>query len=338
MSAVTYGRELLRIENLRVYYPVKRTIEEVLGRKQRFLRAVDGVSFTVSRGEIVALVGESGSGKTTVARAIVGLVKPTSGKIFFDGLSLTDMKPGDMKRLRRRIQMVFQDPTVSLNPRMRVGAQLEFPLMVNGVDSKKERRDAALEALKTVGLTPPEDFYTRYPHQLSGGQRQRVAIARALVLKPEFLIADEPISNIDVSARAQILNLLREIRSDMGLSMLYITHDLSSAWAIADKVAVMYLGKIVEYGDVDQVFSNPLHPYTKALLSSVPSLTPKQTTTRRILLPGEVPNAIDPPGGCRLHPRCPYASNLCATLEPELTDVGKGHLVACHLYSHHEEK
>ncbi len=332
MSPATSGRELLRVENLKVYYPLRRTLEELLAGVRRFLRAVDGVSFSILEGESLALVGESGSGKTTVARAIVGLVEPTEGRIIYNGRDVAALRGRELATFRRSVQMVFQDPSVSLNPRMKVGEQVKFPLDVNKIGSKEERRQIVLETLKRVGLVPPEDFYNRYPHQLSGGQRQRVAIARALVLKPRLLIADEPISNIDVSARAQILSLLKELREEMGLTLLYITHDLSSAWAIADKVAVMYLGKIVEYGRVDDVFANPLHPYTRALLSAVPSLSPEQRLREKLLLRGEVPNAINIPSGCRLHPRCPFASQKCRVEEPSLLDAGNGHLVACHLY------
>ncbi|QOJ78938.1 ABC transporter ATP-binding protein [Infirmifilum lucidum] len=332
MSPATSGRELLRVENLKVYYPLRRTLEEILAGVRRFLRAVDGVSFSILEGESLALVGESGSGKTTVARAIVGLVEPTEGRITYNGYDVAAFRGRELAMFRRSVQMVFQDPSVSLNPRMRVGDQVKFPLDVNKIGSKEERRQIVLETLKRVGLVPPEDFYNRYPHQLSGGQRQRVAIARALVLRPRLLIADEPISNIDVSARAQILSLLKELREEMGLTLLYITHDLSSAWAVADKVAVMYLGKILEYGRVDDVFTNPLHPYTRALLSSVPSLSPEQKLRKKLLLSGEVPNAINIPSGCRLHPRCPFASQKCRVEEPSLLDAGNGHLVACHLY------
>ncbi|ABL79029.1 ABC transporter ATP-binding protein [Thermofilum pendens] len=326
-------RELLVVEDLRVYFPVRRTLGEILRGRQRLLRAVDGVSFSLRSGEIMALVGESGSGKTTVARAVVGLVKPTSGRILFDGRDISRLDGRELRSYRRSVQMVFQDPSVSLNPRMKVGEQVKYPLDVNKVGSEDERREAALKALERVGLVPPEDFYSRYPHQLSGGQRQRVAIARALVLNPRLLLADEPISNVDVSARAQILALLKSLRDERSLSILYITHDLSSAWAIADSVAVMYLGKLVEAGPVQEVFSNPLHPYTKALLSAVPSLTPGGAARRRVTLKGEIPSPLNPPAGCRLHPRCPFATEKCRAEEPALAEAGKGHLVACHLYA-----
>ncbi|UNQ73599.1 ABC transporter ATP-binding protein [Infirmifilum sp. NZ] len=332
MSRATSGKELLRVEDLKVYYPLRRTLGEMLSGKRKYLRAVDGVSFSVMDGEALALVGESGSGKTTVARAILGLVEPTAGRVVYNGYDVTTLRGKELSHFRRSVQMVFQDPSVSLNPRMKVGDQVKFPLDVNRIGSRDERRNLVLEALRRVGLVPPEDFYDRYPHQLSGGQRQRVAIARALVLRPKLLIADEPISNIDVSARAQILSLLRELRGELGLSLIYITHDLSSAWAIADKVAVMYLGKIVEYGGVEEVFGRPLHPYTRALLSAVPQLLPEHRLREKVTLRGEVPNAVNIPSGCRLHPRCPFATQRCRVEEPPFADAGGGHLVACHLH------
>jgi len=333
LSRAMSGAEALRVEDLRVYYPLRRTLEEVLLRRQRFLRAVDGVTLSIPEGTTLALVGESGSGKTTVARAVVGLVKPTGGRVLLWGRDVSALSDRELKEVRRAVQMVFQDPSVSLNPRMRVGDQVKYPLDVNRIGTPEERRSMALEALRTVGLTPPEEFYSRYPHQLSGGQRQRVAIARAIVLKPRLLIADEPISNIDVSARAQILELLKGLREKMGLSMLYITHDLSSAWVIADTVAVMYLGKLVEHGPVEEVFSNPHHPYTKALLQAVPSLDRREAGSEVVRLKGEIPDPLNMPSGCRLHPRCPLATEKCMREEPPAVKAGENHWVYCHLYA-----
>uniref|UniRef100_A0A7C4FD59 ABC transporter ATP-binding protein n=1 Tax=Thermofilum pendens TaxID=2269 RepID=A0A7C4FD59_THEPE len=333
MSRAMSGAEALRVEDLRVYYPLRRTLGEVLLRRQRFLRAVDGVTLSIPEGTTLALVGESGSGKTTVARAVVGLVKPTGGRVLLWGRDVSALSDRELKEVRRAVQMVFQDPSVSLNPRMRVGDQVKYPLDVNRIGTPEERRSMALEALRTVGLTPPEEFYSRYPHQLSGGQRQRVAIARAIVLKPRLLIADEPISNIDVSARAQILELLKGLREKMGLSMLYITHDLSSAWVIADTVAVMYLGKLVEHGPVEEVFSNPHHPYTKALLQAVPSLDRREAGSEVVRLKGEIPDPLNMPSGCRLHPRCPLATEKCMREEPPAVKAGENHWVYCHLYA-----
>jgi peptide/nickel transport system ATP-binding protein len=324
--------EILRVENLKVYFPLKRTIEDIVARRQRFLKAVDNVSFNIPEGAIMALVGESGSGKTTIARTVVGLVEPTDGHVYFRGRDIFSLKGEEFKVYRRKVQMIFQDPAVSLNPRMKIGDQIKYPLDVNKMGTKEERVEKTMKVLKDVGLSPPEDFYNRYPHQLSGGQKQRVAIARSLVLEPELLIADEPISNIDVSARAQILNLLQQLRDRLHLSILYITHDLSSAWAISDQVAVMYLGKIVEMAPTSEIFSNPLHPYTQALISAVPSLN-GFPLARKTKLRGEIPSPVNPPSGCRLHPRCPLAMPACREKEPEIITLGRDHFVACHLYS-----
>jgi peptide/nickel transport system ATP-binding protein len=333
LSRATSGVEALRIEDLKVHYPLRRTLGDVLRRQQRYLKAVDGVTLSVPEGAVLALVGESGSGKTTVARAVVGLVKPTGGRVLLWGRDVATLKGKELKALRRAVLMVFQDPSVSLNPRMKVGDQVKYPLDVNSIGAPEERRAMALEALRTVGLTPPEEFYNRYPHQLSGGQRQRVAIARAVVLKPRLLIADEPISNIDVSARAQILGLLKGLREKMNLSMLYITHDLSSAWAIADSLAVMYLGKLVEYGPTEAVFNDPRHPYTKALLQAVPSLDERKPWIEIVKLKGEIPDPLNVPSGCRLHPRCPLATEKCKLEDPPAVKVGENHWVYCHLYA-----
>ncbi|MEM0223169.1 MAG: ABC transporter ATP-binding protein [Thermofilum sp.] len=333
MLRATSGAEPLVVENLKVYYPLRRTLEDLLRGRRRYLRAVDGVSLRLAEKTTLALVGESGSGKTTIARAVVGLVEPTAGRILLWGADLRTLEREELRKVRRLVQMVFQDPSTSLNPRMKVGDQVKYPLDVNKLGPPEERRERALEALELVGLKPAEDFYNRYPHQLSGGQRQRVAIARAIVLRPRLLIADEPIANVDVSARAQILELLRELKESMGLSMVYITHDLSSAWSIADSVVVMYLGKVVESGGVEEVFGEPLHPYTRALLHAVPAIGAEKAAAEAIKLKGEIPNPLEMPSGCRLHPRCPFATDKCRVEEPELRDVGRGRFVACHLYS-----
>ncbi|MEM2274571.1 MAG: ABC transporter ATP-binding protein [Thermofilum sp.] len=333
MLRATSGAEPLVVENLKVYYPLRRTLEDLLRGRRRYLRAVDGVSLRLAEKTTLALVGESGSGKTTIARAVVGLVEPTAGRILLWGADLRTLEREELRKVRRLVQMVFQDPSTSLNPRMKVGDQVKYPLDVNKLGPPEERRERALEALELVGLKPAEDFYNRYPHQLSGGQRQRVAIARAIVLRPRLLIADEPIANVDVSARAQILELLRELKESMGLSMVYITHDLSSAWSIADSVVVMYLGKVVESGGVEEVFGEPLHPYTRALLHAVPAIGAEKAAAEAIKLKGEIPNPLEIPSGCRLHPRCPFATDKCRVEEPELRDVGRGRFVACHFYS-----
>jgi len=322
---------LLSVSNLKKYFPLQKSfIEQVISRRKQYVKAVDGISFIIREGEVFSLVGESGCGKTTTGRLIVRLETPDSGKIVFDGKDITFAREKELRPLRRKMQIIFQDPYASLNPRMTIGDAIAEPLIIHGIADKKEAKEEALEMLKSVGLTPPELFYKAYPHQLSGGQRQRVVIARAMILKPKFIVADEPVSMIDVSLRASILKLLMKFKKDFNLTMLFITHDLAVARLISDIVAVMYLGKIVEIAPVDELIENPLHPYTKALLSSVPTIVP-QMKREKIILKGDVPNPINPPSGCRLHPRCPLAIERCSKEEPKLKYVGNNHYVACHL-------
>jgi len=323
--------EILRVENLKKYFPLERSfIERLLTRKRRYVRAVDGISFSVRRGEIFTLAGETGCGKTTTGRIILRLEEPTSGKVFFDGTDITQLRGEELRRLRRRIQPIFQDPYASLNPRMRVGDAIKDPLEIHGIAEGEEARKMVLEMLEKVGLTPPKKFYNLYPRDLSGGQRQRVAIARAMILRPELVVADEPVSMIDVSLKAAILELMLKFKEELGLTYLLITHDLAVARYVTDRIAVMYLGKIVEQGTADQVFDNPLHPYTKALMIAIP--TPKPKRRRKIPIRGEVPlSPVNVPPGCRFHPRCPYATEKCRREEPPLVEVEKGHLVACWL-------
>jgi len=324
---------LLQVRELKKYFPVERSfLERLLTKQRRFVRAVDGISFDIARGEVFALAGESGCGKTTTGYLIVRLLEPTSGKVVFDGRDISHEPERSLRRwYRRRVQIIFQDPYASLNPRMRVGDAIAHPLEIHGIAEGEEVREMVVDMLRRVGLTPPELFYNKYPHELSGGQRQRVAIARALILKPELVVADEPTSALDVSIRSQILKLLLELKRDLGLTYLYITHDLATAYYVADRIAVMYLGKIVELGPTEEVLGDPLHPYTKALISAIPIPDPKLSRTReRLRIPGEPPNPIEPPPGCRFHPRCPYAREECSREEPVLQEIRPGHYVACH--------
>jgi peptide/nickel transport system ATP-binding protein len=321
--------EILRLIDVRKWFPVQKSfLERLLAKERLFIKAVDGVNLTVWRGETLALVGESGCGKTTLGRLIVRLIDPTSGRIIFNGMDITNLQGEELRRLRRRMQIIFQDPYASLNPRMTIGEQVAHPLKIHELAQGSELRDIVMKALEQVGLTPPEKFYNAYPRELSGGQRQRVAIARSIVLKPELVVADEPVSMIDVSLRASILDLMLTLKQELNLTYIFITHDLAVAKYIADRIAVMYLGKIVEHGPSELIFENPLHPYTKALLSSIPIPRPLKEP-RKVELKGEVPNPINPPPGCRFHPRCPIAGEICRREEPELREIEKDHYVAC---------
>jgi peptide/nickel transport system ATP-binding protein len=324
---------VLQVNNLRTLFPVSRGIVgTLLARPRRHVHAVDGVSFSVAKGEILGLVGESGSGKTTTALNALGLVEPTEGEILFNGQSVPKLvhSGGRLRMgLRRRMQIVFQDPYESLNPRQTAFATVAEPLEVHRlVKSREEKVERVKAALDEAGLKPPETFFDRYPQELSGGQRQRLVIAGALVLNPQFLVADEPVSMLDVSIRAEILNLLLQLRDEHGITILYITHDLATAAYFTDRVAVMYLGRIVEIGPTETVLSNPRHPYTQALLSVIPVPNPRRRR-KRMILTGETPNPIDLPSGCRFHPRCPAASDQCSQTEPHLQPVGDNHQVAC---------
>lgn len=322
---------LIVVENLKKYFPLSvGFFRSLITRIHPYVRAVDGVSFDIKRGEIFGLAGESGSGKTTTGRLILKLVAPTSGKIIFDGSDITFMKESEFKKFRRRMQIVFQDPYESLNPKMIVRSILEEPLLIQGIYENVEEK--LYRVLEDVKLSPPEEFLFRYPHELSGGQRQRVAVARALVLNPDFIVADEPVSMLDVSIRAEILNLMLDLRRKYGVSFLFITHDLAISRAVCDRLAVMYLGKIVEMGDVEDIVRKPLHPYTQALLEAVP--VPDPTSKRiEVRVKGEIPSPISPPPGCRFHTRCPsMIGDVCRMKEPPLVDVS-GRKVACHLYS-----
>ena len=324
---------LLEVENLVTQYPVRRGLTERLsGQRRLWVHAVDGVSFSLARGEMLALVGESGCGKTSTAQTILRMVDATSGTIRLNGTEITGLSQQQMRPLRRKLQMIYQDPYESLDPRFRVQAAIEEPMLVHGIGgSRSERRDLAVSALERAGLAPAEQYLERFPHELSGGQRQRVTIAAALVLGPDLLLADEPVSMLDVSVRAGVLSLLDGLRRDGDMGVLMITHDLSTAAHFADRIAVMYLGRIVEQGPAKDVVRNPQHPYTKALLSVVPKPDPRERSTPQILQ-GETPNPVSVPAGCRFHPRCPIAVDRCATEDPELREpaAGKpGQLAAC---------
>jgi oligopeptide/dipeptide ABC transporter ATP-binding protein len=325
------GPPLLEVEGLVTRYAVPRGVIGAFARReQRYVHAVEGVSFTVRRGEMLALVGESGCGKTTTAQSVLRLVRAEAGSIRFDGTDITVLSGGELRGLRRRMQIIYQDPYESLDPRFRVRATVEEPLIVHGIGTKEERRAEIVSALQLTGLDPPELFLDRYPHELSGGQRQRVAIASSLVLHPDLLVADEPVSMLDVSVRAGILAILDDLRR-RGLGILMITHDLSTAARFADRIAVMYLGRIVEEGPAREVVSNPKHPYTKALISVVPKRDPGATGEAQILR-GETPNPTAIPPGCRFHPRCPIAIPECQTIDPELrppAGAPASHLAAC---------
>ncbi|MFB0569275.1 MAG: ABC transporter ATP-binding protein [Nitrososphaeria archaeon] len=321
---------LLEVNDLRKYFPVQKSfLDRLLTAKEEFVRAVDGVSFSLVRGEILGLVGESGSGKTTTGRLCIGLIPPTSGKIVYDGVDLSAIKEEDMRRLRRRMQLVFQDPTAALNPRIRVGNAIMDALRFQEIGTLTERKQRVQEILERVGLSPWGNFFDRYPHQLSGGQRQRVVFARALVLNPDLVVADEPVAMVDVSVRAQILELMLALRKEYTLAYLYITHDLATAEYVCDRIAIMYLGKIFEIGGKEQVFRHPRHPYTLSLLSAIP--VPDPTAKLKRFIPrGEIPSPISPPSGCRFHPRCPFAQKVCSEEEPKFEEIEKNHLVACY--------
>ncbi|MDW8060479.1 MAG: dipeptide ABC transporter ATP-binding protein [Thermomicrobium sp.] len=321
---------LLDVRNLKMYFPLTRGI--ILQRRVGWIKAVDDISFQIYRGETLGLVGESGCGKSTTGRAILQLYKPTDGRVLFDGVDLTKLPPNEMRKMRRHMQMIFQDPYASLNPRMTVGSIIAEPMQIHKLVPREQRAQRVQELLEVVGLNPY--FANRYPHEFSGGQRQRIGIARALAANPEFIVADEPVSALDVSIQAQIINLLEELQEKFHLTYLFIAHDLSVVRHISDRVAVMYLGKIVELADRNALYDDPLHPYTKALLSAVPIPDPKVEKKReRIILTGDVPSPINPPAGCRFHTRCPYAMDICAKVEPRFVDQGGGHYVACHLYA-----
>ncbi len=321
-------KALVRVEGLKMWFPITSGIfQRTVGQ----IKAVDGLDFQIYKGETLGLVGESGCGKSTTGRAILQLYRPTAGHVYFDDVDLTTMKGDALRKQRRRMQMIFQDPYASLNPRMTVGAIVGEPLEVHGIGNKKQNRERVQELLRIVGLNPY--FVNRYPHEFSGGQRQRIGVARALAVNPEFIVLDEPISALDVSIQAQVINLLEDLQAEFGLTYLFIAHDLSVVRHISDRVAVMYLGKIVELTDRNELYANPLHPYTRALLSAVPIPDPViEEKRQRIILEGDVPSPANPPKGCHFCTRCPKVMDICREQEPPFKDHGGDHFVACWLY------
>lgn len=320
---------LIRVRDLKKHFPVRRGL---LRRQSGAVQAVDGISFEIRAGETLGLVGESGCGKSTAGRTILQLLKPTSGEVYWGEKDLTAMGKEELRKSRRHMQMIFQDPYASLNPRMTVGSIVGEPLQIQAMGDATSRRERVQELMKLVGLNPY--FIKRYPHEFSGGQRQRIGIARALATNPTFIVADEPISALDVSIQAQVVNLLDDLKHELGLTYLFIAHDLSMVRYISDRVAVMYLGRIVELGECEAVYDRPLHPYTQALLSAIPVPDPDRKGVRqRVILEGDVPTPINPPKGCRFHTRCGYASDICRVEDPEYRDFGTAdvsHKVACH--------
>lgn len=324
------GREaLIQVKNLKKYFPIRRG---VLKRVVGHVKAVDGVTFDIYKGETLGLVGESGCGKSTAGRTILQLYAPTDGEVYMDGQNLAELSKGDLRKSRRHMQMIFQDPYASLNPRMTVGNIISEPLKIHGIGNSASRKERVGELLDVVGLN--RYFVNRYPHEFSGGQRQRIGVARSLATNPSFIVADEPISALDVSIQAQVVNMLDDLKAELGLTYLFIAHDLSMVRYISDRVAVMYLGRIVELGERDDVYDHPLHPYTQALLSAIPMPDPdKEGSRERIILEGDVPSPANPPPGCHFNPRCGYATDICRQDDPQARNLGTEEhprMVACH--------
>ena len=320
------------MEDLRKHFPIQTGFLATLLNRGNIptVKAVDGVSFTIRRGEVFGLAGESGSGKSTIGRLVLNLYEPTSGRVLFDGIDLASLPDEEMRRMRARMQIVFQDPLASLNPRMSLGQAIEHPAQIHMPEfTAADRRKQVLEMLHAVGMNPPEAFYDLFPHQISGGQRQRVVLARALVTFPEFIVADEPIAMADVSVRAVLLDLMMKMKEEFDLTYLFITHDLATAKYVCNRIAILYLGKLCELGPLNEVYENSAHPYTHALLEAVPVPDPRYRRTEAMPA-GEIPNAINPPSGCHFHPRCPLATEICSVEEPLWREIRPEHFVACH--------
>lgn len=323
-------KPLLKVEGLKKYFPIKKGM---LGRTAGYVKAVDDISFYVNKGETLGIVGESGCGKSTTGRVLMRLLEPTEGTVEFDGKELTSLSTSEMRKMRRDIQMVFQDPYASLNPRHTIGKILEEPLLVHGISDAKERKKSVVKFLEIVGLNAYHA--KRYPHQFSGGQRQRIGIARALMTNPKLIIADEPVSALDVSIQAQVLNLMQDLQKEFDLTYIFIAHDLGVVRHISDRVGVMYLGKMVEIAPSEQLYAKPLHPYTQALLSAVPVPDPDYVK-EQVLIDGDIPSPANPPSGCTFHTRCPFKMDICTKVSPKLVEHENGQSVACHLYSGQE--
>jgi len=318
---------LLEVKNLKKYFPITHGL---FGNKKKYVKAVDDITFTINRGETLGLVGESGCGKSTTGRTLIRLYDVTDGDVIYDGTNISHLNENEMRPFRKKIQMIFQDPYASLNTRMTVGDIIGEPLDIHNIASGEERQRIIWDLLERVGLN--KDHANRYPHEFSGGQRQRIGIARALAVDPDFIICDEPISALDVSIQAQVVNMLQDLQDELGLTYLFIAHDLSMVKYISDRIGVMYLGKLVEVADADKLYETPEHPYSQALLSAIPIPDPDvMKTSERIILEGDVPSPLNPPSGCRFRTRCRYAFDRCASEEPQLRDIGDGHMVSCHL-------
>ncbi len=320
---------ILELHNIKKYFPVQKSLlEQIFAGRKDFVRAVDDVSLNIRRGEAFGLAGESGSGKTTIGRLSIGLEELTDGSVVFNGIDLASLKKEELRKLRQKMQVIFQDPMASLNPRMTLGSSVMQGLIIHYPELSDQHRDMVAEIFEKVGLTPANYYFNKFPHQISGGQRQRVVIARALITRPDLVLADEPVAMADVSVRALLLDLMVQLKNEFNLTYLFITHDLATAKYICDRIGILYLGKLAEVATVQEVYQKPMHPYTKALLAAIPVPNPRKRRTE-VMPAGEIPNPINPPPGCRFHPRCPIAQPDCAVDEPPLVEVEPGHFVAC---------